>query len=89
VPPPTIHISTECGHRFRDRSNFCARALATAYSHAALGENVVSSIAKFEFSRLIFDRLDEFLRNNKWIWQRGYTSAFGPPLIQTRISISL
>jgi hypothetical protein len=40
-----------------------AHALATAYSHAALGEDVVSSVTKFEFSRLIFDWLDKFLRN--------------------------
>jgi hypothetical protein len=63
VPPPTIHISTECGHRFRDRSNFCARALATAYSHAALGEKVVSFVTKLEFCGVVFGRLDESLRD--------------------------
>jgi hypothetical protein len=39
------------------------RALATAYSDAALAENVVRSVAKFEFSRLILYRLDKFLRD--------------------------
>jgi len=40
----------------------CLGALTAAYSHAALGENAVSSISKLEFSRLIFDWLDKFLR---------------------------
>jgi hypothetical protein len=37
--------------------------LTAAYSHPALGEEVVSLVSKLEFCRFVFGRLDEFLGN--------------------------
>ena len=47
----------------RSRSNRHRRQLATAYSHAALGEEAVSLATKLEFRRVVFGWLDESLGN--------------------------
>ena len=39
------------------------KALAAAYSHAALREKVVSLVAQLKFCRIVFGRLDKSLRN--------------------------